>query len=124
MLNVTLVSMHDTTRPIQGIKAVRAAGVPTEPGRSSLGLREAKDIVDAVRGLNTAPRPVTFLVRDEACLADLSAEFSVTVAPVQPEGISRQIVLDVLFEAVALMTPAQSAVFLDSTAVKAAREAL
>jgi hypothetical protein len=124
-MKITLQRALDPDRKIQAIKSLRDATRP-EPGAAgtTMGLREAKDIVDVLipvtRG--TLPRHVAGVeVEDTGPLVGI---FEFTVERDPSTDIPRDAVLDLLLAAVGFMTPNQAHDFMDCRAYGAIRELL
>lgn len=93
-MKITLTTALKPDQRIQSIKALRAA--------TGYGLRESKDIVDALCGF--APRPQEVTVYDDADMAEFGLYF-VYAAPT-PEDINRQNVLNFVLDVLAHSDPA------------------
>lgn len=127
MKSVTLIKQHDLARRIAGIKAVRAA--------TGMGLREAKDVCDAVLGFNPGgpsrpPAPVTIAVYDDRpdVMRDLRGEFELAEAVVPRSAfttdIPREDVLALMVEALTWLSVEDALAFRHSEAVRKIMEAL
>jgi hypothetical protein len=115
---VILTRVLDPTRKIAAIKNLRQATRPPVEVGQTMGLKEAKDIVDRLAD----PQ---LLATAEVEVYDLSAlreSFDFDLAPA--EGIDKQLVLDFLLDALAVSTPDSAIAITTRPTYRALREAL
>lgn len=115
---IRITALRDENRPIQAIKELRALA----PQGSVMGLREAKDTIDAVRGLNGPRRSVEIEVADGTRVGAL--EWLVAEPVVLAKGIDRDLCLDFAIAAASHLSVHQARELFSTGAGLAFREAL
>lgn len=113
-MKITLTKVLDPERKIAAIKALRSS--TTTEGNTTMGLRDAKDIVDAL-----AADPYCTRSAEIVSVAPLVGYFEFELPT--PE-LSRDMVLDLLFDVLALSDPATANTILGLQSYETVKAAL